>query len=63
MAFGESQVGATHACQRTLRDFRLLRVKLVDAALQLWAEVAHQALHRPGGGIAESTDCVALDLL
>src|ERR1044071_4682134 len=35
---------------------------LVDAPLDLGAEVAQQPLHRPGGAVAERTDGVALDL-
>src|SRR6202158_1040268 len=35
----------------------------VDAPLDLWPEMPQQALHRPGGAIAEGADGVALDLL
>src|SRR5437667_10053516 len=35
---------------------------VVDASLDLVAEVADQALHRPGGTVAERADGVALDL-
>src|SRR6476660_980973 len=34
-----------------------------DAALDLRTEMPQQALHRPGGAVAEGTDRVALDLL
>src|SRR5690606_5786895 len=42
---------------------RPLQPGLLDAALQLRAEMADQALHRPGGGIAQRADGVAFDLL
>src|SRR5260221_12731351 len=35
----------------------------VDAPLDLGPEVPQQALHRPGGAVAESADGVAFDLL
>src|SRR5215217_4441237 len=39
-----------------------VRGVVVDAALDLAAEVADQPLDRPGGGVAERADGVALDL-
>src|SRR3954471_24205453 len=36
---------------------------LGDAALELWAEMPDQALDRPGGGVAQRADRMALDLL
>src|SRR5882757_9436682 len=40
---------------------RVRRV-FVDAPLDLGTEVADEALHRPGGAVAEGADGVALDL-
>src|ERR1043166_783179 len=49
------------------RHAHRLRVRvrriLVDAPLDLGPEVAQQALHGPGGAVAERADGVALDLL
>src|SRR5690242_17732639 len=33
-----------------------------DALFHLWSEMADQALDRPGGGVAQRTDRVTLDL-
>ena len=41
----------------------MLRAELRDALLDLWAEVAHEALDGPRGGVAERADRAALDLL
>src|SRR3954471_917320 len=47
----------------SLRCFQHSALPLDDAPLELGAEVADQALDRPGGGVAERADGVALDLL
>src|SRR4051794_341128 len=48
-----------HAHQLRMRVCRIL----VDAALDLRAEVAQQALHRPGGAVTKGANGVPLDLL
>src|SRR5690606_12348585 len=47
---------------RVAGEGRLARPVLADAILDLVAEVPDQTLHRPGGGVAEGADGVALDL-
>jgi hypothetical protein len=44
-------------------DGALARAERVDAGLDLGPEVAHEALDRPCGGVAERADRAALDLL
>src|SRR5205085_10255570 len=49
-------------CHAHRLGMRVRRI-LVDAPLDLRPEMAQQALHRPGGAVAERADGVALDLL
>src|SRR3954467_5986796 len=46
-------------CRQHRLGMRVRRI-LVDAPLDLGAEVAQQALHRPGGAVAEGADGVPL---
>src|SRR5215831_19237269 len=57
-------MGASFALLRRYPDRLWVRVcaVVVDASLDLVAEVTDQALHRPGRAVAERTDGVALDL-
>src|SRR3546814_20117656 len=54
---------ATKLLRRLLHRRRLVAPAFGDAAFEFGAEVADQALDRPGGRVAQRADRVALDLL
>ena len=56
-------VGEATATEARARGFGGVEAAAGDAALDLGPEMADEALDRPGGGVAQSTDGVAFDLI
>src|SRR5262245_64278721 len=54
-----SLIGSRGAVRCRLHD----AAAVFDVVLELVPEVFHEALHRPGGGIAQRADRVSLDLV